>query len=68
MFHWCTMHSAPALLPTVFFFFFSFEKTYLKLKDCNFLFKDMAPFLQEMCVSIRVQMRFKMLKEVDLIC
>lgn len=63
MFHWCTMHSTPANS-----FFFSFEKTYLKLKDCNFLFKDMAPFLQEMCVSIRVQMRFKMLKEVDLIC
>lgn len=58
----------PQVLPKVgFVFVFRFEKTYLKLKDCNFLCKDKAPCLQEMCVYTGIQMGFKMLKEVDVI-
>lgn len=56
------------VLPNVgFVFVFRFEKTYLKLKDFNFLCKNMAPFLQEMCVYTGIQMGFKILREVDVI-
>lgn len=56
------------VLPKVgFVFAFHFEKTYLKLKDFNFLCKDTAPCLQEMCVYTGIQMGFKILKEVDVI-
>lgn len=56
------------VLPKVgFVFVFHSEKTYLKLKDFDFLCKNRAPSLQEMCVYTGIQMGFKILKEVDVI-